>query len=104
MSTRYLQSIDDLRENAAADLGPMDAKGYDDFMGEARELAPQHGIDRVKLVIDVKFKEANPMGVTEQPYPINANEWDAILSDSRTMCEYTPHVFLVDGDRFTVPI
>jgi hypothetical protein len=104
VSTRYLQSIEDLRENAAADLGQMDAKGYDDFMREARGLAAGHGITRLKLVIDVKFKEANGMGVTEQPFPVREEDWDAVLEDARTLCEYIPHVFLVDGNKFSIPI
>ena len=104
MSTRYLKSIADLRANAAADLGPMDAKGYDDFMAEARRLAPAHGVGRVRLVIEVELKEANALGVKEQPYPINADEWETILGDARTMCVSMPHVFLVDGEKFTAPI
>jgi hypothetical protein len=50
------------------------------------------------------LKEVNDLGTKETPYPISKDEWDIFVSDARTMAEYMPRVFVVDGDKFTAPI
>jgi hypothetical protein len=100
--SEYLFTNDALRQKAAADLGAMDEKSYDDFLRQAEELAPQHGITRVKLAIDVQFKPE--AGKADQPYPPRKDDWDAILSDARTMCVSIPRVYLVDGAKYAIPI
>jgi len=44
------------------------------------------------------------MGHTDQPYPISEAEWDIFIRDAKTMAEYVPNVYVVDGNKYTAPI
>lgn len=102
----YIWTLEELNKVNVGNLGPMDQGTYDSYMQQAQQLAAQHGIERPSLIIDIKFKAgvASQFGVTEQPYPISRDEWSTFVSDARTMAEYMPNVFVVDGKKFTAPI
>ncbi|OGY43314.1 MAG: hypothetical protein A2729_05335 [Candidatus Buchananbacteria bacterium RIFCSPHIGHO2_01_FULL_39_14] len=103
---KYLSTLTELYAAAVADLGPMDQGTYSDFEKRVQEVARQHGIQNPKMIIDIKFKAntASSFGVTEQPYPIIASEWNKFREDAKTMAEYMPKVHVVDGDKYTAPI
>ena len=94
----YLWTLDELYKASVGDLGPMDAKGYQEFMEEAREVARESEISNPKIMIDVKRKDG-----LEQPYPIADFEWQACV-DTIHLCHETTHVHVVDGDKYTAPI
>ena len=102
--TKYLMTLDELYAAAVANLGPMDQGTFASFKAKATAEAAKHGIGNPRLVIDIKLKEANVLGTKEQPYPISEPEWSVFVSDARTMAEFMPRVFVVDGDKFTAPI
>ena len=106
MQQEYLMTLEALYANAAEKLGCMSDGSYDHFLAKAKAAARNHNIKTPRLVIDIKFKAgiASESGSTEQPYPIASQEWDEFRSDAATMAEYIPNVYLVDGDKFIVPI
>lgn len=82
----------------------MDKDTYDNYMTRAKQVASQNGVKNPLLVIDISLKEPNELGSQEQPYPISKQEWDIFVSDARTMANYMPNVYVVDGDKYTAPI
>ncbi|MGD2168671.1 MAG: hypothetical protein PVI40_00320 [Chlamydiota bacterium] len=100
---RYLWTIDELEENAIANLGPMDKTTYAECAEKMNKIAEEKGIIQPKLAIGIKFKEGAAF-VKEQPYPILEREWAIFKKDAETMCEYIPNVFVVDGSKFSLPI
>lgn len=103
--TTYLWTLEELYKNAYGEnLGSMDKGTYDEYQKKVNEVAKKAGIAKPKMAIDLKFKKGAHDFLSEQPYPINKDEWDVFLKDAKTMCEYIPRVFVVDGSKFSLPI
>ncbi|MBF8263704.1 MAG: hypothetical protein HW387_1369 [Parachlamydiales bacterium] len=103
-SRPYLQTVDQLEKNAIARLGSMDSASYDDFVKKMHEVAAKKGIDRPTLAIGIIFKEGAHPFLKEIPYPVLKEEWSEFKDDCETMCEKMPEVFVVDGNKFALPI
>jgi len=97
----YLNTPQDLAANAIAELGNMAEGSYSHFVVAAATAAAGK-TTRPKLGIAIRFKPE--VGQHDQAYPISADEWDVFLNDARTMCTEIPKVFVVDGNRFSMPI
>ncbi len=104
MSARYIFSVAELREEAAEKLGPMNEGTYDSYLAKAQELAPKYGITRPVLGLDLEFKPEAESMVSESPHPNIREEWEPFLSEVPKMLVRMPDVFLVDGDKITLPI
>lgn len=106
MATRqYLWTIAELQQHALTQLGPMDAGDYAFFMQKARENSACQGVKELLLGIGINFKPgAHPQGIEEYAYPCNSDEWAVFQSDSKMMCTSMPNVFVLDGEKFTLPI
>jgi hypothetical protein len=102
--SEYLMTVADLHEKAAEKLGAMDKGTYQSYMTKAQEAAARHGIKLPTLAIDIIFKPGAHEFLTEYPYPIIAEEYDQYLADSREMCVRTPDVYLIDGEKYSLPI
>jgi hypothetical protein len=103
---KYILTLAQLYEVAIDKVGAMDEGSYSDLEHRVRVLAKERGITKPLMVVDVKFKPdvASLLGVAEQPYHISNSEWDAFVRDSKTMTEYMPNVYVVDGERYAAPI
>lgn len=101
---QYLMTITELKAAAVVNLGAMNQGTYASFKARADAEAQKHGFARARLVVDLKYKSSSDFGVTEQPYPISADEWDLFIREAPSMLQYMPQVFVVDGDKFTAPI
>lgn len=101
----YIKTLARLEDVKLADLGPMIGKPYDAFISAAEDAAKKAGVAQAKLIIGLKFKlGAHPMGLDDHPYLINADEWDRFLLESAMLCELTPHVYVVDGEKYSALI
>lgn len=96
----HLMTLDDLYAKAIAKLGSMAEGTYDQYMEQAKGLT-----QKPLLVIDVKYNaDMRRQGMNDQPYPIAKSEWDLFIRDAKTMAEYCPNVYVVDGSRYHAPI
>lgn len=89
-------------------LGPMNKPGYDyaQFMEEAKRIAEVKRLSNPRLVIHVVLKDKNDtlMGRNEFPYAIAESEWDDFKYDFSNKMRRVPHVYVVDGSKYTAPI
>jgi hypothetical protein len=101
---KYLWKIAELEENAIAKLGSMDEGSFEQFNAKMIEIATRLGISNPVMGIGIKFKPGAHSFVDEQTYPITKAEWVMFRNDAKTMCEYMPKVYVVDGLKFKLPI
>ena len=99
----YLWKVADLDEKAIF-LGNMREKPYAGFLAQAQEQAAEAGITKVKLGLGLRFKPGHPMGQSDSAYPPMEEEWDLLVSQIDEYCTEEPRVYLVDGDKYHLPI
>jgi hypothetical protein len=80
-------------------LGCMGEAGHDEYQRRASETA----IRRPMLALCIWFKPGAHF-LSEAAYPITASEWDDFLADVPRYCEREPEVWVVDGERYVLPI
>lgn len=101
---QYLWTIQELEMSAVAKLGSMEEASYETYVERMNQIAKQNGIVTPILAIGIKFKEGADAFVKEQLYSITKDEWPVFQEDAKTMCEYMPKVFIIDGSKFILPI
>ncbi len=101
---RYLNNPKELADNAAENLGPMDKGTYASYFAKAQEVAEKYGIKRILLGVDFKYKPGGHTFLDEYAYPVSASEWAGFVASADKTLEHMPNVYLVDGDKFCLPI
>jgi hypothetical protein len=100
--TMYLLTVEDLYKNAAQMLGCMDQGTFDSFVQKAEEEARQSDMRSPIIGIDIRFKPGEHGFTIEYPHSVTRDEWDRLLEESKTW-NYTPDVYLIDGEEFAIP-
>ncbi len=100
----YLWSLAELAANALVNLGPMDQGDRAFFIQKAKEHPACQDVADILLGIGIKFKPGAHDTLTEAPYPCSENEWEQFQRDAKTMCEFMPEVFMLDGAKYSLPI
>lgn len=95
--------MEELYAIAIANLGPMDKRAFSDFEEKIQDIAREQDIENPMMVLDIKYKKkmATQLGMTEQPRLITSSEWAHMREDVKSMAEYMPSVFVVDGNKYT---
>lgn len=99
----YLTTKERLEAVSVAALGAMTSDTYAGFIARAQAT----GLERPRLMLTWVFSRDTPMGYqagAEVVYPIVEREWASFLADIPAYCAEPPHVFVVDGLRYTAPI
>jgi hypothetical protein len=109
VSRQLLVDIATLRKEAIEDLGSMDESSYEEFSAKIAPIAKKVSLSNLSMVIGVQFKSEyqilspNGQPYKEQVYLINSWEWENVKDLAKTHFESTPHVFVVDGNKFRTP-
>lgn len=88
-------------------IGQLETGNYGDLKEKMDLQAKALGITNPKLVADIRFMEGveSGYGSKGQPYEITEGEWDAFATDVPQYCgTNVPKIYIVDGDRFSIPI
>ncbi|HBB02376.1 MAG: hypothetical protein US89_C0010G0001 [Candidatus Peregrinibacteria bacterium GW2011_GWF2_38_29] len=106
---RYLWTSDELLapEVGEVELGKLESGRYAEIQAKMLQEANARGIRSPKLAVNLVFKpgKASELGSTGQPYPILESEWETFVGDVPEYCGTNiPKVYLVDGDKYSLPI
>jgi len=108
-SKKYLTTSKELLspEVGAVEIGLLISGKYQEVYQKMSLEARERGIRNPLMVVDLVFKEGkiSYYGSTGQPYPITEEEWEEFAADVLDYCgDKIPKVYMLDGDKYAVPI
>lgn len=108
-SPRYLWTSAELLDPSvwAVELWLLESGKYAATKAKMLEEAHLRGIKNPALCVDLIFKpgKVSELWSPGQPYPIREDEWEQFVSDIPEYCwDKIPRVYMVDDDKYTLPI